>query len=146
MFFFIALEPYYFRAVLYSTRAISLFYFLGFVNSRLFPLRIMVENFIFRDDANDVCKHVIANIRYVCLTKINRAIDTYSISHSMELFGVAFDMHASFLRVIYSILNTSVILERNETCLERNKTRLARNETRGGNLHLSGTVCKYIFV
>ena len=52
-----------------------------------------------------------------------------------------------FLRVIYAILNASVILERNEMRLarnekrlERNKTRLARNETRGGNLLLSGTV------
>ena len=58
-------------------------------------------------------------------------------------------MHAGFLRVIYSRLNASVILERNETHLERNETRLernetrlARNETRGGNLHLSGTVYK----
>ena len=60
----------------------------------------------------------------------------------------------SFLRVIYSILNASVILKRNENilarnethlagnenCLARNETRLARNETRGGNLHLSATV------
>ena len=38
-----------------------------------------------------------------------------------------------FLRVIYAILNASVILERNEKCLER-------NETRGGNLLLGGTV------
>ena len=45
-----------------------------------------------------------------------------------------------FLRVIYTILNASVILERNEKRLERNETRLARNETRGGNLLLSGTV------
>ena len=57
-------------------------------------------------------------------------------------------------RVIYAILNASVILERNETRLARNEkhltrnetrlarneTRLARNETRGGNLPLSGTV------
>ena len=63
-------------------------------------------------------------------------------------------MGTGFLRVIYSILNASVILERNEnllarnetrlagneTRLARNETRLARNETRGGNLHLSGTV------
>ena len=63
--------------------------------------------------------------------------------------------------IIYSRLNASVILERNEMCLERNETRLkrnetclernktrlerndthlARNETRSGNLHLSGTV------
>ena len=61
---------------------------------------------------------------------------------------------SNFLRAIYSILNASVILERNENllarnetrlagnenCLARNETRLARNETRGGNLHLSGTV------
>ena len=52
-----------------------------------------------------------------------------------------------FLRVIYAILNASVILERNEKCLERNEkrlerneTRLTRNETRGGNLLLGGTV------
>ena len=52
-----------------------------------------------------------------------------------------------FLRVIYAILNASVIFERNEKCLERNEkrlerneTRLARNETRGGNLLLGGTV------
>ena len=52
-----------------------------------------------------------------------------------------------FLRVIYAILNASVILERsekrlerNKKCLERNETRLARNETRGGNLLLGGTV------
>ena len=65
-----------------------------------------------------------------------------------------FYVGTGFLRVIYSILNTSVILARNknllarnetrlsgnEKCLARNKTRLARNETRGGNLHLSGTV------
>ena len=56
--------------------------------------------------------------------------------------------------IIYSRLNASVILERNEirlernetrlerseTHLERNDTRLARNETRSGHLHLSGTV------
>ena len=41
---------------------------------------------------------------------------------------------SGFLHVIYAILNTSVILERNETCL-------TRNEMRGGNLPLSGTVC-----
>lgn len=35
--------------------------------------------------------------------------------------------------VIYSILNASVILERNQSCLER-------NETRGANAHLSSTV------
>ena len=67
-----------------------------------------------------------------------------------------------FSRVIYSILNGSAILERNETRLERNETRLernetrlernetrlernetrlARNETRGGKLPFSGTVC-----
>ena len=57
-----------------------------------------------------------------------------------EYSSTVFDMHAGFLRVIYSRLNASVILERNETRLERNETRLARNETRGGNLHLSGTV------
>ena len=59
-------------------------------------------------------------------------------------------LHMSgFLRVIYAILNASVILERNETRLARNETRLARNETRlarnetrGGNLPLSGTVNK----
>ena len=52
-------------------------------------------------------------------------------------------LHMSgFLRIIYAILNASVILERNETRLARNETSLARNETRGGNLHvpLSGTV------
>ena len=52
-------------------------------------------------------------------------------------------LHMSgFLRVIYAILNASVILERNETRLARNEKCLARNETRGGNLHvpLSGTV------
>ena len=62
--------------------------------------------------------------------------------------------YKGFSRVIYSILNGSAILERNETrlernetrlernetCLERNETRLARNETRGGKLRLSGTV------
>ena len=68
---------------------------------------------------------------------------------------------SGFVRVIYAILNASVILERNETRLAgnekrlarnekrlarnetrlaRNETRLARNETRGGNLLLSGTV------
>ena len=63
-------------------------------------------------------------------------------------------MYKGFSRVIYSILNGSAILERdetrlernetrlerNETHLERNETRLARNETRGGKLPLSGTV------
>ena len=60
---------------------------------------------------------------------------------SLHIFG--------FFHVIYTILNASVILKRNETrlarnekCLERNETRLARNETRGGNLLLSGTVGK----
>ena len=69
--------------------------------------------------------------------------------------------YKGFSRVIYSILNGSAILERNETRLERNETRLernetrlernetrlernetrlARNETRGGKLPLSGTV------
>ena len=45
-------------------------------------------------------------------------------------------MHASFLRVIYSILNASVLLKRNET----NEMCLVRNEMRGGKLPLSGTV------
>ena len=63
-------------------------------------------------------------------------------------------MYAGFLQVIYSILNASVILERNkmrlersemglqrnETHLERIEMCLARNETRGGNLHLTCTV------
>jgi len=35
-----------------------------------------------------------------------------------------------FLRVIYTILNASVILERNEMLLARNEKRLERNETR----------------
>ena len=35
-------------------------------------------------------------------------------------------------------------LARNETRIERNETRLARNETRGGNLHLGGTVMKWL--
>ena len=48
-------------------------------------------------------------------------------------------MYKGFSRVISSILNGSVILERNETRLERNETRLARNETRDGKLPLSGT-------
>ena len=77
-----------------------------------------------------------------------------------EYSSTVFDMHAGFLRVIYSRLNASVILERNETRLERNETRLernetrlernethlARNETRGGNLHLSGTVVIYSII
>ena len=71
-----------------------------------------------------------------------------------RLVGGFHHFGSDFLRVIYSILNASVILERNENllarketrlagnenCLARNETRLARNETRGGNLHLSGTV------
>ena len=54
---------------------------------------------------------------------------------------------SSFLHVIYTILNASVILERNKTrlvrndkCLARNETHLARNETRGSNVPLSSTV------
>ena len=78
-----------------------------------------------------------------------------------RLVGGFHHFGSDFLRVIYSILNASVILERNENllernenllarnetclagnenCLARNETGLARNETRGGNLHLSGTV------
>ena len=34
-------------------------------------------------------------------------------------------------------------LERNEKHLERNESCLTRNETRGGNLLLSGTVCRF---
>ena len=50
-------------------------------------------------------------------------------------------LHKSgLLRVIYAILNASVILERNETRLARNETRLVTNEARGGKLPLSGTV------
>jgi len=59
---------------------------------------------------------------------------------------------SGFLHVIYSILNASVILERNETrlkrggkCLQRNQTHLTRNETSGGNLILHGTVCSEDF-
>ena len=58
-----------------------------------------------------------------------------------------FERFASNTCIIYSRLNASVILKRNETRFERNKTHLerndmslARNETRSGNLHLSGTV------
>ena len=70
-----------------------------------------------------------------------------------RLVGGFHHFGSDFLRVIYSILNASVILERNENlarnetrlagnenCLARHETRLARNEMRGGNLHLSGTV------
>ena len=71
-----------------------------------------------------------------------------------EYSSTVFDMCVGFLRVIYSRLNASVILERNETRLnrnetrleknetrlERNETRLARNKTRSGKLHLSCTV------
>ena len=53
----------------------------------------------------------------------------------------------------YIHLHASVILKRNETRLEgnetrleRNETHLARNDTRGGNLHLSGTVCYSSFI
>ena len=50
-------------------------------------------------------------------------------------------LHMSgFVCIIYAILNTSVILKRNETRLKRNKTCLVRNEMRGGKLLLSGTV------
>ena len=45
---------------------------------------------------------------------------------------------SSFLHVIYTILNTSVDLERNEVSQEKNH--LERNEARGGNLLLSSTV------
>ena len=68
-----------------------------------------------------------------------------------------FYVGTGFFRVIYSILNASVILERNENllsrnetspagdknCLARNETPLVRKETRGGNLHLSGTVFNF---
>ena len=47
--------------------------------------------------------------------------------------------YKGFSRVIYSILNGSAILERNET-------RLERNETRGGKLPLSGTVGSKMFL
>ena len=40
--------------------------------------------------------------------------------------------YKGFSRVIYSILNSSAILKRNETRLERNEMRLERNETRKG--------------
>ena len=53
----------------------------------------------------------------------------------------------TLVKIINSILNASVILERNENLLARNETHLAgnenclaRNKMRGGNLHLSGTV------
>ena len=49
------------------------------------------------------------------------------------LLAVAFDIHAAFLQLIYSILNASLIFK-------RDKTHLTRNEMRGGNLYLSGTV------
>ena len=82
-----------------------------------------------------------ANDRYIFYVERFHRFDNELQSNS-ELLHVT-----GFLRVIYPILNASVILERNETQLarnekrlERNETRIARNETRGGNLLLSGTV------
>ena len=60
---------------------------------------------------------------------------------------IVFHIHTGFLQVIYSMLNASVILKRNEahlernetglegkeTCFETNKMHLTKNETRGGN-------------
>ena len=81
-----------------------------------------------------------------CLFDMNRANDQCihvpSVTRSHR-FAIAEQqsLHITgFLRVVYAILNASVILERNKKCLERNEkhldrneTRLVRNETRGGN-------------
>ena len=104
-----------------------------------------------------------------CVYKYLRMLDKYQKSIKLcvaksscraEIFETL-QTYKGFSRVIYSILNGSAILERNETRLarnqtrlernetrlernetrlERNETRLARNETRGGKLPLSGTV------
>ena len=97
-----------------------------------------------------------------CVYKYLRMVDKYQKSIKLcvaqsscraEIFETL-QTYKGFSRVIYSILNGSAILERNETRLERNETRLERNETRlernetrlernetrGGKLPLSGTV------
>ena len=65
----------------------------------------------------------------------------------MSIVTIVFHMHTGFLQVIYSMLNASVILERNkahlernetglerkEACFETNKMHLTKNKTRGGN-------------
>ena len=62
---------------------------------------------------------------YLCSTWIKQTIDAYFSPIDLTLNR----LHVTgFLRVIYAILNASVILK--------------RNETRGGNLLLSGTVRK----
>jgi len=48
-------------------------------------------------------------------------------------------MHTGILWVIYSMLNTSVIIERKEMHLKR-------NETRGGNLNVSGTLNSFMII
>ena len=85
--------------------------------------------------ANDQCNHISSVTR----SPMSSICQWTAEQQSLHITG--------FLRVIYAILNASVILERNEKCLERNekrlersKTRLARNETRDGNLLLGGTV------
>ena len=107
--------------------------------------------------------------------KYLRMVDKYQTSIKLfvaksscraEIFETL-QTYKGFSRVIYSILNGSAILERNETRLERNETRLkrnetrlernetrlernetrlARNETRGGKLPLSGTVLVHFVI
>ena len=118
-----------------------------------FPSQIVLKNNRVLDCSQTTqiqCLIVITT--YVrCLFDMNRANDqcrhVSSVTRSHRFASKATHTVTGFLRVIYAILNASVILERNEKCLERNEkrlerneTRLARNETRGGNLHLSGTV------
>lgn len=86
---------------------------------------------------------------FVCILRKQLLTSNKNISHSFFFCcrTQAAVLQARFLWVLYSIINTSLILKRNKMCdkrnkphLKRNKTHLVRNETRDGNLHLICTV------
>ena len=82
----------------------------------------------------------IQNRRYNFFNNFRDASVTPFTWKDNRLADVCYKSGTFFLRVIYAILNASVILERNKMRLARSEKRLTRNETRGGNLPLSGTV------
>ena len=52
-----------------------------------------------------------------------------SFRYVSVIFSFVLTMHTGFLQVIYSMLNASVILKRNEAHLKRNETGLEGKET-----------------
>ena len=102
---------------------------------------------MFSDDANLVPNHY---KHFVVCSRSIECMLCWTVPSICKWTAEQQSLHMSgFLCVIYTImiLNTSVILERNETCLKRNENCLERNETcLNGNKTRSGNFWVALYV